>query len=119
MVCLSDVLVVPQMGLAHEWPVAGAAQPCWRRRIEGFLLVIAEQSDRISLNVTAFAILARLIINAEPKKAHGSDGLADRTFQSKFAGPDCGGSSRVAIIPRRTGVPVSFDEGSSDDQAKD
>ena len=63
------------------------AEPWAGRWIDGLLPVVAENGDRVSLDVSAQAGRTRLILDGEPENGQFADHFADSDFERLLALP--------------------------------
>src|SRR5262249_52899871 len=113
-----DVVRVPESRGAHALAVAGASQPACARRVERHPFEVAEESDRIPLDVTSQAASPRLVVHSEPQERHGPDRLAHLAFQCGLPRPHV---CRRAATPAQGGgfVTVASNDGSAYYQPED
>src|SRR5690606_21289654 len=72
-VTLCYVVVVPEPRLPDSLAERKGSEPGGQRRVQGRLLPVAQQSDRVSLDQSALAVAAWIILDLEPEERHSSD----------------------------------------------
>ena len=83
-----DMFVVPETGSLDAFTVAFVAKPGRRGGIHGLAHPIAEKGNRIALDETAEAFLARLVVYLQPNERQTANVIADGQFNGAFCGPN-------------------------------
>jgi hypothetical protein len=82
---LIDMVLIPEPGLSNLLSIALMAQPARRGWINSGLAVIAQQRNRIPLDIAPHAGRPRLIVDGDPHERHASDDVATRTSSAASA----------------------------------
>ena len=93
-------------------------EPCLRRRIKRRLVVVAEQSYRIPLDIAAAAFWPGIISKREPQKRHPADDLAHFALQNTFAVSHVA-LRCVSIAPGGIGITVAVYQCRADYESED
>ena len=93
------------------------AEPRRRGRIDGLLVIIAQEGDCVPFDVSAQAFRSRFVLDGEPEKRHVADHGSDHSFQGLLDFSDFTGR-RVALAPGRIVETVPLDQGRSHDSSE-
>ena len=108
-----DVPYVPQARSPDALLIAVAAKPTRRGWIDGLPVEVAQQRNRIALDISPLAVRPRSIVHDQPQEGHRADFPADETFDIQLPHAyfsRCG----AAFAPCGGGMSAFFDQGGAD-----
>src|SRR5215210_9583043 len=94
------------------------SEPSRARRIERLLPEIAQERNRIALNIAPEAFWAGLVINRKPQKRHRADHLVYLTLEREFVHPNLSGRI-LSFAPGPAIMTMSRHNCRADDQPED